>query len=248
MRVVQLSDCHVSGDPAARYRGVDARATLETLLPTMQAWAPDRVLATGDLSEDGSPESYRWLADRLGALAAPVLALPGNHDDAEALAAAFPGSPQDGPAEFAGAGWRVIGLNSAVPGAIPGRLGPVTLAALDAALEADDRPVLIALHHQPLPVASPWIDRYPLLEPAELWRVLRRHEAVRAVCWGHIHHAFDSAVNGIRALGCPSTVSNSLPRVERFTPDPAGPACRWFELGEDGTLETGLLRATEAGS
>jgi hypothetical protein len=30
--------------------------------------------------------------------------------------------------------------------------------------------------------------------------------------------------------------------MERFTLDLGGPACRWLELGVDGSVETGLLR------
>ncbi|MEJ2534052.1 MAG: metallophosphoesterase, partial [Gammaproteobacteria bacterium] len=181
MRVLQLSDCHVSGGPGARYRGRDPRATLEALLPVVRAWRPDLLLASGDLSEDASPESYEWLAERLRAVGVPILALPGNHDDADALAAAIPNSVTDLPVAIGGDHWRVLGLNSAVPGAVPGGLTGAALAALDADLAGDERPALVALHHQPLPVCSPWIDRYPLLEAERLWAVLNRHATVRAV-------------------------------------------------------------------
>ena len=46
---------------------------------------------------------------------------------------------------------------------------------------------------------------------------------------------------GAILLGGPSTVANSLPHHEEFTPDLSGPACRWLELHSDGKLETGLI-------
>jgi hypothetical protein len=44
-----------------------------------------------------------------------------------------------------------------------------------------------------------------------------------------------------RMLACPSTAANSRPGTLRFEHDPAGPACRWLQLGAGGTLETGLF-------
>jgi len=97
-----------------------------------------------------------------------------------------------------------------------------------------------------VPVGSPWIDRYPLLNAEEFWAVLDRHPGVRAVVWGHVHQAFDQNRGGVRLLSCPSSASNSLPGQEKFTRDPAGPACRWLDLASDGTIDTGILTYTPA--
>ena len=171
------------------------------------------------------------------------MATPGNHDEAGAMAAQFAATATDAPLVFEAGGWRIVVLNSAVPGEVPGRLGAEVLAALDGALAQSEWPTLVALHHQPLPVGSPWIDKYPLLEPEGFWSVIHAHPAVRVVVWGHIHHAVEFDVNGVRALGGPSSASNSLPGHERFTFDESGPACRWLKLGLDGSFETGVLGA-----
>jgi Icc protein len=241
MRLVQITDCHVSGAPDALYRGQHPRHNLDALLETVRAWAPGLVLATGDLSEDAHPDSYTWLAGRLYSLGAPVMAAPGNHDEAARLAHHFAAAATDAPLVFNDAGWQLVLLNSAVPGEISGRFDAAMLAGLDEALGQNSLPKLVALHHQPLPVGSPWIDRYPLLDPEGFWGVLKRHRAVRIVSWGHIHHAVEFDVGNIRALGGPSTACNSLPGKPRFDLDPAGPASRWFELREDGSFDTGLM-------
>ena len=49
-------------------------------------------------------------------------------------------------------------------------------------------------------------------------------------------------VTWLLLLGSPSTVANSLPGTEKFALDLAGPACRWLELGLDGSVSTGLMR------
>ena len=117
-----------------------------------------------------------------------------------------------------------------------------TLAGLEAQLDATrQRPTLVAVHHQPVPVGNPWIDKYPLENAAELMRIIDGSAQVRAVAWGHVHHAFQAVRNGTVMLGCPSTVINSLLNVEKFTPDPAGPACRWLELKADGSVGTCIV-------
>ena len=64
--------------------------------------------------------------------------------------------------------------------------------------------------------------------------------------WGHIHHPFDTTRKGVRLLGAPSSVANSLPNKQKFTLDLAGPACRWIELVEDGSVETGIMRPVQS--
>jgi Icc protein len=241
LRVVQITDCHVPGPEGSLYRDIDPRATLRGVVDAARAWGPDLVLATGDLSEDGSEASYAWLARELGRLDAVVLATPGNHDDADYMVAQFPICAVTAPQVWE-ADWRIVLLGSAKPGEIPGRLEADQLAALEDALERDGRPTLIALHHQPWPVGSPWIDKYPLVDPAPFTDILERRPEVRLVLWGHVHQDVRQEHGRITGLGAPSTATNSLPGHLRFTADPAGPACRWLELDASGTFRTGLLR------
>ena len=65
------------------------------------------------------------------------------------------------------------------------------------------------------------------------------------VVWGHIHQVHDTEMDGIAMLGGPSSAINSLPGAEKFTADSLGPACRWLELGEDGTIRNGIITAYE---
>ena len=76
LKIIQVSDCHVSADPGTDYRGQSADRNLLKLLPAMRAWDPDYVLVTGDVSEDGSAASYARVVVRLGTVGSPLLALP----------------------------------------------------------------------------------------------------------------------------------------------------------------------------
>lgn len=241
-RLLQISDCHLPEVPGTPYRRRSADEGLESLLGPGQAFRPQLVLATGDLSEDASPASYARWDQYMARFSAPVWAVPGNHDDDALLRQRVETGPWSGPC-FAGAGgWKMALLKSSVAKRIDGAIASQDLDALGAWLEENpSRPVLIALHHQPLAVGSHWIDRYMLQSPDALLALVQSHPQVRAVVWGHVHQGFDRMLGHARLLACPSTAANSLPGTEKFTDDPAGPACRWLELHDDGRLETGLL-------
>ena len=257
LKIVQLSDCHVTGEPGQTYRGSDPRASLEAIIGVILTWNPDIVLATGDLSEDASEASYAFLADQFGRLPMPILGTPGNHDTDQGVRRCLSRSADDtllpyrqttGSDRSPGRSpWELLLLGSAKPGEIGGRFEDQQLDEFERALQDGHGPALVALHHQPWPVGSPWIDRYALTAPERFRELVRDHPRVRLVLWGHVHQAVRLDLGeGQVGLGAPSTVSNSLPAMQRFTVDPAGPACRWLELSPNGEFRTGLLRPDDA--
>lgn len=242
-RLLQLSDSHLPADPAEPYRGVSADRGLDAVLDAAAEQDFDSVLLTGDVSECADAASYSRAAEAVARLGLPVAALPGNHDSPEAMRARFPVGPWEGPAVVRAGAWRIVLLDSTVPGRVDGRITESDLSWLEQTLQdaPGDGPVLLALHHQPVSVGSPWIDRYRLADPGPLLELIERHRSVRGMVWGHVHQEFETRHGNARLLACPSTAANSLPGTERFTSDPAGPAGRWLNLGADGSLETGLL-------
>jgi Icc protein len=243
LRIAQVTDCHLPADPRQTYRGIDPRRNLESLMEKVAARRPDLLLLTGDLSEDGSPQSYRVLRSIFGSLQVPLLALPGNHDDPDQLAERFPGSPAGGIGVSEHGDWQIVRLDSCIPRRPEGQIHEGAISALAHHLAANAaRPQLVALHHQPVEVGNPWIDRFPLLNPQALLRLVDGHANVKAVVWGHIHQAYAADRNGTLMLGGPSSAINTLPGRQTFTPDPTGPACRWLELNEDQTLATSIVR------
>jgi 3',5'-cyclic-AMP phosphodiesterase len=238
--LVQLSDCHLSGDPGAVYRGQNADANLERLLPACRALKPDGIVLSGDVSEDASPDSYRRVVKLLDGLAGRIAWLPGNHDERDAMAGTFdPAGFSAGPVVDWG-GWQIVLLDSAVPDRPEGHVDTERLRPLDQ-LDSES-PALVFIHHQPIPVGARWIDKYPLVE-AELFAERLDPGIIRAIGFGHVHQVFSGQLNGIACLSAPSTVANSLPGTERFTPDPTGPKARWFRLWPNGQWQTGIISA-----
>ena len=240
IRLVQITDFHISADPGERLRGVDTHATLAAVIGRVRAGAPDLVIATGDLSQDGTADSYRRVKALLAGLGAPVYCLAGNHDDPAALAATLAGEGVHVERSVCRGAWQIVFLDSTVAGQDDGRLDDDECAALDAALRA--RPGLYALvcvHHQPVPVGGAWRDVVSLANPDDLFAVLDRHPQVRGVAWGHIHQPFDAMRGNVRLMGSPATchqfalgADGGLDRAD----DP--PGYRRIDLEPDGTIAT----------
>jgi 3',5'-cyclic AMP phosphodiesterase CpdA len=196
MFIAQLSDCHIRPPGQVFADVVDTHAMLAAAVDAVLALRPqpDAVLVTGDLTNDGEPEAYARIRPELARLPMPVYAIPGNHDDREAMQLLH------GVAELgAGSAYcqyaadvgdlRLIALDSLVPGEAHGAICPERLAWLEAELRRSaDRPVLLMVHHPPAETGIDFMDKIGLAANAALETVVERHAArIQRIVCGHIH-------------------------------------------------------------
>jgi 3',5'-cyclic-AMP phosphodiesterase len=239
MKILQITDPHVYGSASARLRGVQTDATLRAVLEQALAHPADysAVLVTGDLVQDDTA-GYLRFRSMLGNLRTPVLCIPGNHDEPEAMQRELDMEPF----RFCGAhefgAWNFVMLNSYDPGCVGGRLSSAELDRLDAALAASPRHSMVCLHHHPVAVGSRWLDNIGLANAADFWRVIDAHECVRAVTWGHVHQAYEARRGAVQLYATPSTGAQFLPGSDRYALDSRPPAYRTFELHSDGRITT----------
>jgi 3',5'-cyclic-AMP phosphodiesterase len=243
VRITQFTDPHLYGLEGESLRGVATLPALTAALAHARTrdWPPDALLVTGDIVQD-DPAGYVHFRRLFGTLGAPVLCLPGNHDEPEAMRRELAQQP------FVLGGyvdlgrWRIVLLDSCVPGAAGGALGAAELARLEEALaSAGGRHCMVCLHHHPVPMSSRWLDRVGLSNAAEFLHTIDAHRNVRAIVWGHVHQAFDTLRKGVRLLATPSTCAQFLPNSDDFAVDPRPPAYRTFELRADGSLLTEVV-------
>lgn len=242
VRLLQISDPHLFADPNGRLRGVNTLTSLRRVLD--HALAQRRglggLLCTGDIVND-EPAGYAHFERLTGALGLPVYCIPGNHDDARALRAALNHAPFQVGGHVDLGRWRLVLLDSSVPGRAAGHLGTAEMRRLREALQSTDRHVMICLHHQPVPMASRWLDALGLDNASELLALVERYPTVRAISWGHVHQCFDAHRQGVRLLGTPSTGAQFLPLSSEFAIDTRPPAYRLLNLRADGGLATELV-------
>lgn len=247
VRLLQFSDPHLMADPRATLRGVQTLASMQRVLAHAggRRLNLDALVCTGDIVND-DPDGYAHFARELSAFGKPVYCIPGNHDDPVRLRSALARPPfQVGGYVDLGA-WRIVLVDSCVPGQARGRLSAAELAALDAALRGAARYAIVFVHHHPVAMASRWLDAVGIENADDFFRVLDAHPQLRAVNWGHVHQCFDSRRRGVRLLATPSTCAQFLPQANEFAVDARPPAYRRLTLQADGTLDTEVVWVGEA--
>lgn len=240
-RIIQLSDLHLLCDFQGCLKGVPTWETFREVLEHVREHAGkwDLMVLTGDLAQDELPETYALLREELGELLPRCRLVPGNHDNRLGLKQVFPEIlPAD--QEFLSfhetlGDWQIIGLDTHQPGKVPGRIGSDQLAWLSQQLNQNPKAkTLLFLHHPPISVNSPWLDRIALEEPESLCELIQANPQIRAVASGHVHHVFQGKIGQADFLTTPSTAIQFGPGGEEssYTMDP--PGYRVFEFEQNG--------------
>ena len=204
MKYLHLSDLHLLGSDRPNLYGADPRLRLLRALESMLIHHADAdfIAVTGDLTNDGSPEAYRHLAEIAAELSLPLLPMVGNHDDREAFAAAFGEYlDEEGFVQYR----RDLGdrsflfLDTLVPGAPYGALCKDRLAWLEGELkQLRGREVHLLMHHHPIPFGYGTMDsKADFRSAGEFWEILGRFEGVRHIAFGHLHRNLFASHGGV---------------------------------------------------
>lgn len=203
LTIAHLSDPHLDGSARRRER---FEAVLRHVVELPEV---DAIVVSGDLADHGRAEEY---AEFFAALPTeiPTLVCAGNHDLAmplqEAKARAGMSAQPDDALHLDGL--VIVALDSHVDGRDDGMLDAPTLAQARRLIAEASAPVVLVLHHPPVPVGHRTVDEsYPLRNPDDLARLIQDSPAVVAVFSGHVHTAFTATFAGVPVLGAPGIVS-----------------------------------------
>lgn len=234
--VCQISDLHVATGGRLAYGVVDTAALLKRCVAHILdlPQQPAVVIITGDLADLGVAEEYALLRELIAPLTMPVCLLPGNHDDRDALRAAFPDHDylnqfppfiQYAIEEHA---LRIVAIDTVVPRESHGELCAERLSWLARTLAAQpSRPTLLIMHHPPFTTGIGHMDDIGLADPRPLARIVAQHPQVERVLCGHLHRSIQTRFAGTIACTAPSTahqVTLDLARdaAATFTLEPPG--------------------------
>lgn len=221
MLIAQISDLHVTARGGRLPNGCDSAANFERCVQTIlrAAPVPDLVLATGDLTENGTAREYEYLRALLAPLPMPVYVIPGNHDERTALRLAFGDHgylPRgDGRLYYAVGchALRLVALDTVVTGADGGALDAPQLEWLDEVLSAEaGRATVIFMHHPPVETGFQCMDAIALdaASAARLGSIVARHRQVERIVCGHVHRSIQARWHGTMVSVCPSTAFQAL--------------------------------------
>jgi len=234
--LAQLSDLHIGTRGRLAYGVVNTAEMLSACVRDLSGLKrlPDAAVISGDLTDHGRPEEYARLRELLAPLRMPLYLMPGNHDDRDALRAAFPDHEylrQSG--EFIQYAidehpLRIVALDTVIPGESGGELCEKRIAWLDRTLaQAPERATAVFMHHPPFRTFIDAMDAHGLHDSAPLAEVIGRHSQVDAILCGHVHRPIEVRFAGTRASTAPSTAHQvALDFAEsaplRFVMEPPG--------------------------
>jgi len=247
LRILHLSDTHLYGDGRLHYGVVDTLAALDRVLARAASLERvDLVVASGDLSDDGTAASYRklkatldpWAAER----GAAVVYAMGNHD----LPDEFEEVLGDRESVTSVRGFRVVTLDSSVPMAGYGRLDESQVEWLSGVLETpSERGTVVVLHHPPVPPTTVLFEPLRLLDAVPLLEVCSDGD-VRLILAGHFHHALvtEAGESGIPVVVAPAVANTT----DVLWPSPRERAVRgagfaWVQLPDDGPVRAHVVTA-----
>lgn len=247
MLIAQITDTHIKLPGKLAYRKVDTAAMLERCVAHLLSLKqqPDLILLTGDLVDLGRPEEYDHLKSLLAPLKQRIIAIPGNHDERDAMRDAFAAggylpTARGSFLQFAVDGdypLRLIGLDTLIPGQGGGELCDDRLRWLDDTLQQQpDAPTLVMMHHPPFTTGIGHMDKIGLKGAAGFEAVVARHSQIRLILCGHLHRTIRADVGGRAALTCPSPAHQVALDIDpqapsRFTMEPPGYMLHWWNDG-----------------
>lgn len=204
--LAQVSDTHFDQEP----RNAERVATVLDYLERLPH-RPDAIVVTGDVTDSGTLAQYEQ-AQKVLRTDIPLHVLPGNHDDRANLCrtllhATATREPVNQAVDIGEL--TVAMLDSTIPGSGGGALAEQTYAWLEQLLARTphDRPVLLALHHPPLPMHSTVVDPIRLAEPQRLERMIAADECIIGVLAGHMHAMGTTLFGGRPLVVAPSVAS-----------------------------------------
>lgn len=216
MLIAQLTDLHIcaTGRPAARV--VETNMLAERAFRTLSALrpAPDLLVISGDIAENGLDEEYGNFARLLQRyVRMPVYVIPGNHDRRSEFRKALghlPGvSNHPDFIQYAVDDFpvRLVMLDTVVPGHAHGAMDGGRLDFLDRTLAAaPERPTMIVLHHPPFRCGSASMDIIDLAESYAFAATVAKHRQVERIVCGHHHRSIVARVGHAPAIVAPSVV------------------------------------------
>jgi Icc protein len=238
LRFVHISDTHINPDlfynrDYARYTPLPGAQALVDAINALP-FEPDFVLHTGDIAYDPVPEAYQTVRAVLSRLRAPVYYLAGNHDDSRSIQSVlmdrhFSELQPYLYYDFDVNGVQVVCLDSNGPHIPENPSGSVTsgqMQWLEAICNARDRrPLVVAVHHNVIPVGVPWLDDWMRMENGEDFHRLMRKavKRLRGVFFGHIHQQLTTMRDGVLYVASASSWCHfngyPIPEALRPTPD-----------------------------
>ena len=229
-KLIQLSDLHLVSPGKLTSKVLDTNAILEETINEILSKKDyfgqiDGLVVTGDISDDGSMESYLSAYEKLSKLNVPILVIPGNHDLRDPMREVFHENVQfsKNSSQF---DWvfeidetLIIGLDTLVEGENFGFLEEKSLDFLSHQLSNNSGSDLVLLiHHPPIKTGIYFMDQIGLTNSSDLSECLKATNRPIKILCGHVHGVYHGLLGIHPVVSAPSICSAFEFNRQEFAP------------------------------
>jgi Icc protein len=192
---------HLSFDNELLFNKYNAESCLNHLISLILLENPDVIFMLGDLSQDGSVESYLKLKEMIAPFKCNILYIPGNHDNLDNITSLNSNTIKQVD-YFDISSNRFIFLNSHLKNSDSGFLSQDEINKINSLHDIKYRNHLV-IHHHFIPLGA-IIDDYMLINSNIILELLNTLN-IFSVFTGHIHNNLTVKYKKTKIYHCPST-------------------------------------------
>lgn len=230
VKLIQLSDLHLVPPGKLTSKVLDTNAILEETINEILRKKDyfgkiECLVVTGDVSDDGSIESYLSAHEKLIKLNVPFLVIPGNHDLRNPMREVF-NEHVEFSTHSSQFDWVfkyeetvIVGLDSLVEGENFGFLEKTSLEFLSNQLSIHNgSDIVLLIHHPPIKTGIYFMDKIGLTNSSDLAECLKvTNHPVRILC-GHVHGVYHGLLGIHPVVSAPSVCSAFEFNRKKFAP------------------------------
>ena len=230
VKLIQLSDLHLVPPGKLTSKVLDTNSILEETINEILRKKDyfgkiEGLVVTGDVSDDGSIESYLSAHEKLIKLNVPVLVIPGNHDLRNPMREVF-NEHVEFSTKSSQFDWVfkyeetvIVGLDSLVEGENFGFLEKTSLEFLSNQLSIHNgSDIVLLIHHPPIKTGIYFMDKIGLTNSSDLSECLKAtNRPVRILC-GHVHGVYHGLLGIHPVVSAPSVCSAFEFNRKKFAP------------------------------
>lgn len=210
MRILHLSDIHLTENGQIIW-DTDTKCHFDKMIEKIRKMTDiDAIIVSGDLSNDGSEWTYKYIDNQFSSLNIPAYCCPGNHDNINMMLKKYHPKFYQIKKYVDIKGWRFYFLNSVIAdennskqNKARGMISENQLITLEELLFNNRIPSVIVFHH-PSKEPGGWLNRRLLENRNEFNDMVSKYPHVKLVLYGHIHYNIQHEHNGILYSAAPS--------------------------------------------
>tara|TARA_B100001146_G_scaffold213497_1_gene213933 strand:- start:201 stop:935 length:735 start_codon:yes stop_codon:yes gene_type:complete len=238
--LIQITDLHLTENKKTKVRGCSTHASFEKVIAFIKTNEnPDFIIASGDISNDGTKRSYFAYQKGIEHFKKPVFTILGNHDNQKNFQTVFGTKLSSVEKIILSETWLIITIDSTSINKESGQITRQQMHSLSKLIESNkNKYLIICLHHQPIKMGF-WIDQVGLENADQFIAEIANQPNIKAVLWGHVHHESESTIGSIKMLSTPSTCYQFWENVKKHNTNK--PGYRKINLFKSGKLETKVV-------